>query len=244
MFNLVPRKQSQAEIFSAYNWWDQSCLLLRINNERIDYIESCIDRAFGRESLRQEEILEVGCGGGLICEHLARRGAIAEGIDPSSAALEKARAHIQQSNLGQAVHFQQGYAEALPYANGSFSVIISLDTLEHVQDLNATIREIARVLAPGGIFIFDTINRTWISRLVLIWIGERLFQKNGLLPGLHDYHHFIKPHELLTILNTHHLDVQEIKGFMPRITKRRLTLGPGWFKGVSYVGYALKKPLY
>jgi 2-polyprenyl-6-hydroxyphenyl methylase / 3-demethylubiquinone-9 3-methyltransferase len=242
MFKLVPRKKSQAEIFSSYNWWDQSCLLLRVNNERIDYIASCIDRAFGREALRQEEILEVGCGGGLICEHLALRGAVAEGIDPSSAALERAREHIQQSNLGQNVHFQQGYAEALPYANGSFSVIVSLDALEHVQDLNATIREIARVLAPGGIFIFDTINRTWIARLVLIGIGERLFQKNGLVPGLHDYHHFIKPHELHTILNTHHLRVQEIRGFMPRIIKGRLTLGPGWFKGVSYVGYALKKP--
>src|SRR6266566_431853 len=118
---LRSRKHSQEEIFSSYDWWGQSCLLLRITAERCDYIESRLERVFGNGALRQQEILEVGCGGGLICEELARRGAIAEGIDPSSAALEKAREHIQHSNLGHAVHFQQGCAEALPYANGSFS---------------------------------------------------------------------------------------------------------------------------
>jgi 2-polyprenyl-6-hydroxyphenyl methylase/3-demethylubiquinone-9 3-methyltransferase len=241
MFKLVPGKQSQEAIFSSYNWWDQSCLLLQITNERIDYIESCINRAFGKGALRQQEILEVGCGGGLICEHLAQRGTIAEGIDPSFAALEAARKHIQHSNLGHIVHFQQGYAEKLPYANGSFSVIVSLDVLEHVQDLNATIQEISRVLAPGGIFIFDTINRTFLSRLALIWIGERFFHKSGLVPGLHDYHHFIKPLELRHVLGAHHLEAQEICGFMPRLSKGHLSLGPGWFKAVSYVGYALKQ---
>lgn len=241
MFKPVQQKQSQEEIFSSYNWWDQSCLLFQITNERIDYIESCVNRTFGQYALGQQEILEVGCGGGLICEHLARRGAIAEGIDPSAAAIEAAREHIERSNLGHNVHFQQGYAETLPYANGSFSVIVSLDVLEHVQDLNATIKEISRVLAPGGIFIFDTINRTILSRLALIWIGERFFHKSGLVPGLHDYQHFIKPRELRHVLGAHHLDVQEMSGFMPRLTRGRLTLGPGWFKGVSYVGYALKK---
>src|SRR5262249_21615838 len=112
--------------------------------------------------------------------------------------------------------------------------------LEHVQDLNATIREVSRVLAPGGIFIFDTINRTFISRLALIWIGERLFYRSGLVPGLHDYRHFIKPLELHHILGAHHLEVQEMRGFMPRLSKGRLSLGPGWFKAVSYVGYARK----
>ena len=241
MFKPVSRKKSQAEIFSSYNWWDQGCLLFRINNERIDYIESCVNRAFGKGALPQTEILEVGCGGGLICEHLAQRGAVVEGIDPSMGALADARQHIERSNRGNVVHLQQGYAEALPYADGSFSVIVSLDVLEHVQDLEATVREIARVLAPGGIFIFDTINRTWMARLALIWIGERLFQRSGLVPGLHDYHHFIKPRELQDTLGMHCLDVQEMRGFMPRIAQGRMSLGPGWFKGVSYVGYALKE---
>jgi 2-polyprenyl-6-hydroxyphenyl methylase/3-demethylubiquinone-9 3-methyltransferase len=190
--------------------------------------------------LGQQEVLEVGCGGGLICETLARREARVVGIDPAPGALEVARAHVEQSGLAERAHFEQGYAEALPYADGRFPVIVCLDVLEHVQDLHVTIKEIARVLAPGGVFIFDTINRTFLARLALIWIGERFFQHLGLLPGLHDYHHFIKPTELRAELTANDLSVHELTGFMPRFVKGRLVLGPGWFQGISYVGYASK----
>jgi 2-polyprenyl-6-hydroxyphenyl methylase/3-demethylubiquinone-9 3-methyltransferase len=241
MFKLLrSSKLSQEEIFSSYKWWDKSCLLLHITKERCDYIESCLNKVFGEGALRQQEILEVGCGGGLISEELARRGAIVIGIDPAQDALEIARKHTQQSGLGQNTYFEQGYAESLPYTDGSFSVIVCLDVLEHVSGLQATIREIARVLAPGGIFIFDTINRTLLARIALIWIGERLFRNRGLLPGLHNYHGFIKPKELRAILIKNHLRVGELTGFMPSIVDRHLTLKPGWFMGASYVGYATK----
>jgi 2-polyprenyl-6-hydroxyphenyl methylase/3-demethylubiquinone-9 3-methyltransferase len=237
-------KRSQEEIFSAYGWWDERCLLFQITEERCDYIESCVDRVFGREALHQQEILEVGCGGGLIADTLAHRRALIFGIDPSANALATARAHLQQSNLGQHAYFQQGYAEQLPYADGSFSVIVCLDTLEHVRDLDASIREVARVLAPGGVFVFDTINRTLIARLVLIWLGESLgarFPKMGLVPGVHQYEAFIKPSELHHLLTTHGLQVQEMRGFIPRGFKRGgPKFGPGPFMAVSYVGYATK----
>jgi len=193
---MVPqrsRKRAQEEIFSSYNWWDKRCALNHITVERSDYIESCIDKVFGREALRQQEVLDIGCGGGLICETLVQRGATAIGIDPSYKALAAARTHAQQSGLGHNVYYEQGYAESLPYADGSFSTIVCLDVLEHVNDLHTTIREITRVLAPGGIFIFDTINRTLMARIVLIWIGERFLQDSGLRPGLHNYRDFIKP---------------------------------------------------
>ncbi len=232
---------SQEEIFASYEWHNKHNLLNLITAERCDYIESRVERIFGRGALLQQDILEVGCGGGLICEGLARRGAITVGVDPSSMALADARTHIQRSSLGQNVHFDHAYAESLPYGDGSFSVIVCLDVLEHVQDVAATIQEIARVLAPGGIFVFDTINRTLLARLALIWIGERFFRKGGLVPGLHDYHAFIKPSELKTLLIHNDLQICEMTGFMPRITHGRLSLGPGWFKGVSYVGYATKE---
>jgi 2-polyprenyl-6-hydroxyphenyl methylase/3-demethylubiquinone-9 3-methyltransferase len=234
-------KHSQEEIFASYGWWERSCLLFRITEERVDYIESCIERVFGKGSLRQQQVLEVGCGGGLICETLARRGCTAVGIDPSEGALRDAREHALRSNMGQSTHFDLGYAESLPYADGSFSVIVCLDVLEHVRDLQATLHEVARVLAPGGIFIFDTINRTFLARLALIWIGERFFQRDGLVPGLHNYHQFIKPRELHAALTQNKLQVAEMVGFMPRLHKGRITLGPGWFKGVSYVGYATRE---
>jgi 2-polyprenyl-6-hydroxyphenyl methylase/3-demethylubiquinone-9 3-methyltransferase len=233
-------KDAQAAIFSSYDWWNQHCLLLRINEQRCAYVEAGVDRVFGKGALKQQEVLDIGCGGGLICENLAQRGATVMGIDPSAEALRMAREHVIKSGLGHNAWFVQGYAESLPFSDGSFSVITCLDTLEHVRDLQATICEIARVLAPGGVFVFDTINRTFLARLALIWFGERFFHRGGLLPGLHKYQDFIKPEELRAALTTSGLNVSELKGFMPQISKGRLTLAPGWFTGVSYIGYATK----
>jgi len=238
--STVSSKRSQEEIFQHYQWWDKGCLLFQINHERCDYIESRVNRVFGKNALRQQEVLEVGCGGGLIAHELAQRGALVIGIDPAANALEVARAKVRENKLGQNAYFEQGYAESLPYADGSFSVIVCLDVLEHVNDLDATIKEIARVLAPGGIFIFDTINRTFLARLALIWIGEGI-PLNGLTPGIHDYEKFIKPRELRNTLIAHGLVIGETTGFMPQGFKHgRLILGPGWFTGVSYIGYATK----
>ncbi len=236
----IPRR-SQQDIFATYSWWEKSCALNVINQERCDYIESCVSRTWGSDALHQQEVVEIGCGGGLICAELARRGAVTIGVDPSQDALAVARTHTSQEGLGEQTYFIPGYAEALPFANGSFSVIVCLDVLEHVHDLAATIQEISRILAPGGLFIFDTINRTLIARVALIWIGERFFQRQGLVPGLHNYHAFIKPRELQALLHANALKVQEIAGFMPQLVNKRVRLGPGWFTGVSYVGYAIKQ---
>ncbi len=238
--NMTTSRQTQSTIFATYNWWDKTNLLHQLTFDRCNYIEQCVESVFGRDALRQQEVLEIGCGGGLICEELARRGAVSFGIDPSQEALQVARQHTQQNNLGQSTFFEHGYAEALPYTYGSFSVIVCLDVLEHVRDLTITVREMARVLAPGGVLIFDTINRTFIARLALIWIGERFFKRYGLVPGLHNYQDFIKPRELQTLLLENELRLGEIIGFMPQLRKGRLSMGPGLFKGVSYMGYAMK----
>jgi 2-polyprenyl-6-hydroxyphenyl methylase/3-demethylubiquinone-9 3-methyltransferase len=236
---MVKREHSQAEIFAAYDWWNEGAVLTQITGYRCDYIEACFNRVFGAGALAQQEILEVGSGGGLICEDLARRGAILVGLEPSHSALMTARAHAEHSGLGQNIYYQQGFAEAMPFADGSFSAIVCLDVLEHVQDLQATIRDIARVLAPGGVFVFDTINRTLLARIALIWLGERFAA--GVPHGLHDYAKFIKPVELYTKLTKNGLEVREMTGFIPRgLHKGRLKMGTGRFKGVSYVGYATR----
>jgi 2-polyprenyl-6-hydroxyphenyl methylase/3-demethylubiquinone-9 3-methyltransferase len=237
---VLKRKRSQEEIFSSFGWWDKECFLNQMTGDRCDYIESCLSRAFGEGAIGQLQVLEVGCGGGLICEELALRGAKMVGIDPSPGALDTARTHAQEQGLGQSIQYQQGYAESLPYEDGSFPAIVCFDVLEHVRDLAATIREIARVLAPGGAFVFDTINRTLIARAVLIWYGEN-FPSGGLKPGIHNYHDFIKPIELQNLLTANGLQVRELRGFMPRgLVNGRFKMGPGWFKSVAYVGYATK----
>jgi 2-polyprenyl-6-hydroxyphenyl methylase/3-demethylubiquinone-9 3-methyltransferase len=237
---VFKRKRSQREIFASFDWWNEGCFLGQMTGDRCDYVESCITRVYGEGALQQQEILEIGCGGGLICEQLAKRKATMVGIDLSEGALAAARAHARQSGLGHIIHYEQASAEALPYADGSFSVIICLDVLEHVRDLKTTLAEVARVLAPGGIFVFDTINRTLIARAVLIWYGEH-FPSGGLIRGIHNYHDFIKPAELRALLEASELRVQELTGFMPRgFVDGHFKMGPGWFIGISYVGYATK----
>ncbi len=234
------KQRAQEEIFNTFDWWDQDSLLWKITQERCDYIQACIERKYGKEALKQQEILDIGSGGGLICEDLAHRGATMYGIEPSQGALEIAREHTKQSGLGECISYMRGRAEALPYADGSFSVITCFDVLEHVQDLRATVREIARVLAAGGIFSFDTINRTMIARAVLIWYGEH-FLSGGLTPGLHKYQDFIQPQELRTLLIECGLQVQQLTGFMPIGWRDgQLKMGPGRFMGVVYAGYATK----
>jgi 2-polyprenyl-6-hydroxyphenyl methylase / 3-demethylubiquinone-9 3-methyltransferase len=238
---VLKRKRSQDEIFSSFGWWDKGCFLYQMTGDRCDYIESCITKVLGKGSIAHQQILEVGCGGGLICEQLAQRRAEMVGIDPSQGALAAATAHAQEQGLSQHIHYQQGYAESLPFADGSFSAIVCFDVLEHVRDLKATIEEIARVLAPGGVFVFDTINRTLIARAVLIWYGEN-FPSGGLKPGIHNYHSFIKPVELQNLISACGLQVRELTGFMPRgFVNGHVKMGPGWFKRIAYVGYATKE---
>ena len=233
-------KHSQEEIFSSFGWWDKGCFLGQMTVDRCDYIQSCVERAMGTGALQDLRVLEVGCGGGLICEDLARRGVRMVGVDPSEQALQTAREHANQGDLTERITYDQGYAEALPYASGSFPLIVCLDVLEHVKSLSQTIEEIARVLAPGGVFVFDTINRTLLARAILIWYGEH-FPSGGLVPGIHSYASFIKPTELHYVLEGNDLHVQEMTGFMPRgLVHGRFKMGPGWFKGVAYVGYASK----
>ncbi len=234
------RKHSQEEIFSSFGWWDKGCFLRQMTGDRCDYIQSRVERVLGAGSLQDLHILEVGCGGGLICEEMARRGATMTGVDPSEQALQAAREHAARGDLADHITYTHGYAESLPCETGQFQAVVCLDVLEHVKDLRLTIQEIARVLAPGGVFVFDTINRTLLARVLLIWYGEH-FPSGGLVPGLHDYNAFIKPAELQCLLEGTEFQVQELTGFMPRGQVRgHFRMGPGWFKGVAYVGYAIK----
>src|SRR5258707_3635326 len=98
--DVLKRKLPQEEIFSSFDWWDEGCFLYQMTVDRCDYIQSCISRVSGKEALAQQEILEVGSGGGLICEQLAQRGAIMVGIEPSLGPLATAPAQSQEEWVG------------------------------------------------------------------------------------------------------------------------------------------------
>ena len=120
------------------------------------------------------------------------------GIDPSASSLATARTHAQQAGLD--IDYRVGVGENIPFADESFEIVYSSDVLEHVNGLEKVIAEIARVLKPGGVFLYDTINRTFPSKLVMIKLVQEWKSTSFMPPNLHDWNAFIKPRELLTLM--------------------------------------------
>jgi 2-polyprenyl-6-hydroxyphenyl methylase/3-demethylubiquinone-9 3-methyltransferase len=173
----------------AAGWWQEDATIAplnRLNPLRFQYFDQSIPNWNGLK------VLDVGCGGGFTSEFLAKRGAKVWGIDQSAACIEAAKAHARLSNLD--IHYRVGMAEALPWEDSCFDVVVCVDVLEHVKDPRQAIAEIARVLKPGGLFCFDTVNRTVRSRLIMLWLLENLLRQ--IPPGIHDWRKFITPQEL------------------------------------------------
>ncbi|MEM9979790.1 MAG: bifunctional 2-polyprenyl-6-hydroxyphenol methylase/3-demethylubiquinol 3-O-methyltransferase UbiG, partial [Cyanobacteria bacterium P01_D01_bin.2] len=140
---------------------------------------------------------------------LAQRGAMVTGIDPSAACIEAAKRHAE--TMGLSIDYQVGAGESLPFRDGCFDVAICVDVLEHVHSPAATVTAISRVLRPGGLFCFDTINRTWQSRWLMIWLLEDLLRQ--IPRGIHDWHRFVTPGELHQLLTQTGFGEVTIQGF-------------------------------
>lgn len=173
----------------AHRWWDPNSEfrpLHEINPLRLDWI----DRQIG---LAGKTVIDVGCGGGLLSEGMAARGAQVTGIDLSEKPLGVARLHLLESGLH--VSYRQISAEAMAEENpGGFDAVTCLEMLEHVPDPISTIRACAKLVKPGGKAFFSTLNRNPKAYLFAIIGAEYVLQ---MLPkGTHDYARFIKPSEL------------------------------------------------
>ncbi len=198
------------------DWWsdDSFMALLRnaVNPPRFDYFHKVLVQRFG-EDLETLSVLDVGCGGGLLAERFASVGCKVTGVDRSLPTLAAAREHARSAGLP--VAYQEGDAQALPFTAAQFDVVCCCDVLEHVDDVDLVISEIARVLKPGGVFIFDTINRTWRSKLFAIkfaqdWAWTRVVPRN-----VHVWEQFIRPQELAASLKRHGLGANEFVGLSP-----------------------------
>lgn len=173
-----------------------------------------------------------------MAEALASRGARVTGIDPAAEAIDAARAHARKTGLR--IGYDVGVGEALPYDSASFDAVVCVDVLEHVADLNKVLSEVARTLRPGGMFLFDTINRNLLARLATITIAEDVLR---LLPrGTHDPAMFIKPAELRAAMQGAGLVPGVVTGLGPRGINRRfdLTFGPLPITAILYMGIARK----
>lgn len=199
-------------------WWDPNNVLYMlktsVNPVRVGYARRKLEEH--KIDPKGKTALEVGCGGGILCEEIARMGFETTGIDPSAHSINIAANHARVSGLS--IKYETGTGEALPYADGSFDVVFCCDVLEHVRDLPKVISEISRVLKPGGVFIFDTLNRTFISKLVAIKIWQEWKRWAFFPPDLHVWEMFIKPNELKELLLKNNFDFKEFCGTKPNIS--------------------------
>ncbi len=211
---------AELEKFSelAHRWWDPASEfrpLHEINPLRLEWIDR-------HARLSRKAVIDVGCGGGILAEAMASRGARVTGIDLADKALKVAQLHLHESMLS--VHYELSSAEEYAETHArTFDVVTCMEMLEHVPDPASTVAACARMIAPGGQAFFSTINRNPKSYLFAV-VGAEYVLK--LLPkGTHDYARFIKPHELAQWCREAGLMPQEVIGMTYNPFARRYALG-------------------
>lgn len=218
----------------ANAWWDGSVKWLRTLHAMVPARLRYFDRHV--EDWHGKHVLDLGCGGGFMAEALAQKGASVVGVDPAEAAIWAARLHAASMDLS--ITYKTGIAERIPLDDDSVDIVISVDVLEHLADLEASLNEITRVLRPGGLFMFDTINRNLLASFVVVTLAERII---GLLPrGTHDASMFIRPKELKAGLRDREFDGIEFKGLGPIGLNRNLdfVFGQIPLTTIQYLGKA------
>jgi 2-polyprenyl-6-hydroxyphenyl methylase / 3-demethylubiquinone-9 3-methyltransferase len=208
----------------AAEWWDpkgSSAMLHKLNPVRLGFVREMVDQHFGtdrteRRPLAGRRALDVGCGAGLLTEPLARMGAAATGLDAAPENIAAATLHAEGQGL--AIDYRHGSVETLG-AGETFDLVCSMEVVEHVTDPAAFVAGLARALAPDGLMLLSTPNRTALSRLALITVGEG----TGQIPrGTHDWQKFLTPDELeallrqagLRVIETRGLSLDPMKGFV------------------------------
>lgn len=216
----------------AHRWWDpqgEYRPLHEINPLRLDYIESRVG------TLEGVQVLDVGCGGGLLSEGLARRGAHVTGIDLGENALDVARMHLFESGLE--VDYQLGSAEDMAVAMpGQFDVVTCMEMLEHVPDPGSVLAACAQLLKPGGHLVVATLNRTPKAFALAIVGAEYVLR--WLPRGTHEYARFIRPSEMEAWMRAADLRMRDLMGLHYDPLARRYHLGSG--VDVNYLAHAVR----
>ena len=200
----------------ADSWWDPAGKfkpLHRLNPLRLGFLRDRLTTHFGRDpaALRPFDglrLLDIGCGGGLVAEPMARLGFVVTGIDATAETVATAHAHAEQSGL--AIDYRGMAAETLAASAERFDVVLALEIVEHVADLDAFLAAAATLVRPGGTFVAATLNRTAKSYLFAVIGAEYVL---GWLPkGTHEWRKFVRPSELAASLRRNRLRIQEITG--------------------------------
>jgi 2-polyprenyl-6-hydroxyphenyl methylase / 3-demethylubiquinone-9 3-methyltransferase len=200
----------------AARWWDPEgsfAPLHRLNPVRLQFVRSRLLRHFGRDerALAPFEglaLADIGCGGGLVAEPMARLGFRVAGLDADPQAIAVARAHAETAKL--AIDYRTGTAEAAAAAGEAYDVVLALEIIEHVADTEVFLAALGRLVKPGGAFIGATLNRTARSFLLAVLGAEYIL--HWLPPGTHDWRQFLRPSEFVFGLRRHGLEATELTG--------------------------------
>ncbi|WP_375638029.1 MULTISPECIES: bifunctional 2-polyprenyl-6-hydroxyphenol methylase/3-demethylubiquinol 3-O-methyltransferase UbiG [unclassified Bartonella] len=205
--------QSEIDHFSriATEWWNPQGKfrpLHQFNPTRLAYIREKICLEFNRDPssltpFHNLKILDIGCGGGLLSEPMARLGAIVVGVDAAQTNIEVAKTHAAQNDLS--IDYRTTTAEVLANEGEKFDIILNMEVVEHVADVNLFIEATAKMLKPQGVMFVSTLNRTWKAWGLAIVGAEYILR--WLPKGTHDYKKFLKPLELKNFLSKNALTV-------------------------------------
>jgi 2-polyprenyl-6-hydroxyphenyl methylase / 3-demethylubiquinone-9 3-methyltransferase len=198
----------------AEEWWDPNgkfAPLHKFNPVRLSFIRDSCAAHFGRKGLRPFEglaLLDIGCGGGLLCEPIARLGFSVTGVDPSEKNIGTASAHAR--SMGIAIDYRCASAEVLAAEGLGFDVVLNMEVVEHVADLRAYLMACARLVKPGGLMFVATLNKT-LKSLALAKIGAEYILR-WLPAGTHDWNRFVTPAELRRLLEGSGLNPLKTQG--------------------------------
>ncbi|MDR3494215.1 MAG: bifunctional 2-polyprenyl-6-hydroxyphenol methylase/3-demethylubiquinol 3-O-methyltransferase UbiG [Ancalomicrobiaceae bacterium] len=215
----------------AAEWWDPTGKfrpLHKFNPVRLTYLKASLARQFGRDAnapdaLSGLDVLDIGCGGGLLSEPLTRLGAKVTGVDASATNIGVARSHAEV--MGLAIDYRADTAEALVEAGEHYDVVLAMEIVEHVADLDLFVGACAGLVKPGGLLVMATLNRTAKSFALAILGAEYVLR--WLPVGTHDWSRFVKPEELSAAIEAHGLKIRDETGVTFNPLADRWSLAPG-----------------
>ena len=226
----------------AGDWWDEAgpmAPLHKLNPVRLAYIRDQLCGHLGRDPkahacLADVSAVDVGCGGGLLCEPLARMGAAVTGIDLVPANLEVARAHAQAAGLE--LSYREIAAEQLAAEGARFDLVCAMEVVEHVADVQSFLSACATLVRPGGALVLATLNRTLRSFALGIVAAEYIL---GWLPrGTHRWQRFLRPSEVARPLRDHQVRIAHLTGVTYDPLRDRFRLSPD--PAVNYMLFAVR----